>query len=452
MHHDSSAEPAYSVSEITQEIRDLIEGQLSRVWIEGEISNYRHHSSGHRYFNLKDENAQISCVFFRGHARDHKTPLDNGDQVQAYGDITVYEARGQYQLLVKLIQPKGYGELQARFEALKQKLMGEGLFDEDQKKPIPIFPQTIAIVTSPTGAAIQDMLNILQRRAPWVRVMVYPVPVQGSGAEHEIAKAIEQLSQTESIGLPPVDTIVVTRGGGSMEDLWNFNEECVARAIAQCSVPVVSAVGHEIDFTIADFVADLRAPTPSAAAELIVPDATELKRRSQNLFQTLEDRLQSGLDQAQTVLRLTRRTLDAREPARVLMSHAQHLDHLSERYHLSIRRHLSEYQTRLTQANQSLQIPRLGQKVSSESDRLSTLNKRLKNATTNRLEMLQASLKHHQDTLRQLSPQSTFSRGFSMTTNRDGEIITDPDQTKSGDTIETRIAKGKIISTVDKAE
>lgn len=449
MPNESNAEPAYSVTEITREIRDLLEGQLTGVWVEGEISNYRHHSSGHRYFNLKDESAQISCVFFRGHARDHKTPLDNGDQVQAYGDITVYEARGQYQLLVKLIQDKGAGELQARFEALKQKLLDEGLFDEEQKKPIPVFPQTIAIVTSPTGAAVQDMLNILQRRAPWVRVLIYPVPVQGKGAELKIADAIEQLSHPEKIGLPPIDTIVVTRGGGSMEDLWNFNEECVTRAIAQCPIPLVSAVGHEIDFTIADFVADLRAPTPSAAAELIVPDATELKRRSQDQYKTLETHLLSRMNQAQTVLRLTRQTLDAREPARVLMSHAQHLDHLNERFTLAARHQLDDSRARLEQTKQALQIPQLGQRISNESERLSSLNRRLNTSIAHRLESAQTSLSHFQDAMRQLSPEATFSRGFSMTTTPDGEIITDPNQTKTGDKIETRVAKGKIISTVE---
>ena len=452
MHSKSLEEPTYSVTEITREIRDLLEGQLTGVWIEGEISNYRHHSSGHRYFNLKDENAQISCVFFRGHARDHRTPIDNGDQVQAYGDITVYEARGQYQLMVKLIQPKGHGELQARFEALKQKLKEEGLFDEEQKKSIPAFPQTIAIVTSPTGAAIQDMLNILKRRAPWVRVLIYPVPVQGSGAEIKIAAAIEQLSYPEKIGLPRIDTLVVTRGGGSMEDLWNFNEECVARAIAECPIPLVSAVGHEIDFTIADFVADLRAPTPSAAAELIVPDADELKHRAQNQFKALETRLLSRVDQARVVLRLTRQTLEAREPARVLMSHAQHLDHLSERFSTAIDHHLDGGRKRLEHAGQALQVQQIGVKLSNSNERLSSLHRRFDIATRHRLESTQASLTQFQVILRQLNPEATFSRGFSMTTTPDGEIITEPGQTDSGDTIETRVAGGKIISTVKSSQ
>jgi len=452
MHAHSLDEPTYSVTEITREISSLLEGQLSGIWIEGEISNYRHHSSGHRYFNLKDENAQISCVFFRGHARDHGTPLDNGDQVQAYGDITVYEARGQYQLMVKLVQPKGHGELQARFEALKQKLHEEGLFEEERKKVIPIFPQTIAIITSPTGAAIQDMLNILQRRAPWVRILIHPVPVQGSGAELKIAEAIDELSHPEKFGLPPIDTIVVTRGGGSMEDLWNFNEECVARAIAECPIPLVSAVGHEIDFTIADFVADLRAPTPSAAAELIVPEATELKHRALNQFKALETHLLSRMNQAQMVLRLTRQTLDAREPARVLMSHAQHLDHLNERFSTAVDHHLDGYQRCLEQAGQPLKVQQLDQKLASSNESLSSLHKRFDTATRHRLEFTQASLARLQTALRQLSPEATFSRGFSMTTTPDGEMITDPKQTETGDTIDTRVAGGKIQSTVKSAQ
>ncbi len=447
-----SHESTYSVTEITREVRDLLEGQLGSVWIEGEISNYRHHSSGHRYFNLKDENSQISCVFFRGHARDHRTPLDNGDQVQAYGDITVYEARGQYQLMVKLVQATGHGALQAQFEALKQKLKDEGLFDQDRKKTIPVFPRTIAIVTSPSGAAIQDMLSILQRRAPWVRVLIYPVPVQGKGAERQIARAIEELSDPAKIGLPAIDTIVLTRGGGSMEDLWNFNEECVARAIAACPVPLVSAVGHEIDFTIADFAADLRAPTPSAAAELIVPDGAELRHRARFQMDRLESRLDSRLDQARTVLRLTRRTLDAHHPQRILLDHAQRLDFLSERFTKTVQFRLEESRRRLEQIGQRIHIHQIGHQLSNEGERLAMLGKRLDTAVAHQLENTHHSLERLHSGLRQLSPDATFARGFSMTTTPGGEIITDPAQAKPGDPIETRVAKGKIVSTVNGAD
>ncbi len=225
-----------SVSELTRAIRNTLEGEFGTVWVEGEISNHRLQDSGHHYFTLKDMAARS------------RVRLEDGLQLQVQGDLSVYEPRGQYQLVVKSVQAKGKGSLQAQFEALKRKLFEEGLFDEERKKLVPAFPSVVALVTSPTGAAIRDMLNVLTRRAPWVRVLVYPVKVQGAGAAEEIAAALEKLNSAEKLGLPVPDTIVVGRGGGSLEDLWAFNEEIVARAIAASEIPVVSAVGHEIDF------------------------------------------------------------------------------------------------------------------------------------------------------------------------------------------------------------
>ena len=276
-----------SVWELTRSIRSLLESEVGTVWVEGEISNYRRQSSGHQYFTLKDERSQLPCVLFRGSNNLLTGPaLADGLHVQARGEVTVYELRGQYQMIVQAVQPRGVGALQARFEALKRRLDAEGLFDAARKKPLPGFPVAVGIVTSPTGAALQDMLNILKRRAPWLRVVVHPVRVQGAGASLEIAEAIREFNLWAEgaggpthAGRPVVDLIVVARGGGSIEDLWEFNEEIVARAIAASGLPVVSAVGHEIDFTIADFAADLRAPTPSAAAELIAPDTAELLRQ-----------------------------------------------------------------------------------------------------------------------------------------------------------------------------
>src|ERR1700737_1482874 len=266
-----------TVSELPGKIRGTLETKFGAVWVQGEVSNYKLHPSGHQYFTLKDARAQIACVIFRNTMAPLRQPLVDGAQVQLYGNVSVFEARGQYQLSVQILQPLGLGLLQAKFEALKRKLEAEGLFDPARKRVLPKFPRRIGIVTSPSGAAIRDMLNVLRRRAPWLQILINPVRVQGTGAAQEIAVAIRELGQpTEAFA--PLDLIVVTRGGGSMEDLWEFNEEIVGRTIADVTVPIVSAIGHEIDFTIADFVADLRAPTPSAAAELIVPDIVDLRR------------------------------------------------------------------------------------------------------------------------------------------------------------------------------
>ncbi len=286
-----------SVAELTRSIRNLLEAQFGTVWVQGEISNYKKHPSGHQYFTLKDQRAAIACVIFRNTLPPFPIPLTDGMQVQVYGNVTVFEARGQYQLSVQILQSRGLGLLQAKFEALKRKLEAEGLFDVARKRPLPKFPRRIGIVTSPSGAAIQDMLNILRRRAPGVQVLINPVRVQGSGASLEIATAIRELSAPNE-SWKPLDVLVVARGGGSIEDLWEFNEEIVARAIIHSAIPVVSAVGHEVDFTIADFVADLRAPTPSAAAELIVPDVRDLERRTRELQNSLEKCWRNFLAQA----------------------------------------------------------------------------------------------------------------------------------------------------------
>ena len=267
-----------TVTQLVRRLRNLLEIEVGEVWVEGEVSNLRKQASGHWYFSLKDEHAQVACAMFGAIRREGSSVLADGVKVRVFAEPTVYEARGQLQIVVTRVERAGLGDLQARFEALKARLNAEGLFDPAAKRPLPRFPHTIGIVTSPTGAALRDILNILGRRAPWVRVVLAPVRVQGKGAEAGIARAIGRLGNPAAHGIPRCDVLIVGRGGGSLEDLWNFNEEVVARAIAACPIPVVSAVGHEIDFTIADFVADLRAPTPSAAAELVVPDRTDLLR------------------------------------------------------------------------------------------------------------------------------------------------------------------------------
>src|SRR3954454_4477286 len=303
-----SSAKVFRVSELTRSIRGLLETRFGAVWVQGEISNYTLHPNGHQYFTLKDQRAQIACVIWRDTMAPLRQPLTDGTQVQIFGTVSVFEARGQYQLSVQILQPRGLGLLQAKFDALKRKLEAEGLFAAERKRALPRFPRRIGIVTSSSGAAIRDVLNILQRRAPWLQILINPVRVQGTGAAQEIAVAIRELA-TPNERFAPVDLIIVTRGGGSMEDLWEFNEEIVASAIFHSAVPIVSAVGHEIDFTICDFVADLRAPTPSAAAELIVPDVMDLQRQMDRYARTLGRQLLNRVHDAQQRLDHARDTL-----------------------------------------------------------------------------------------------------------------------------------------------
>src|SRR5213595_97104 len=330
----------FTVGELTRQIRGTLVTKFGAVWVQGEISNYKLHPSGHQYFTLKDQRAQIACVIWRDAIAPPRQPLVDGTQVQVYGTVTVFEARGQYQLNVQILQPRGIGLLQAKFEALKRKLEAEGLFAAERKRPLPKFPRRIGVITSPGGAAIRDVLNVLRRRAPWLQILINPVRVQGAGAAQEIAVAIREFT-LPSEAFAPLDLIMITRGGGSIEDLWEFNEEIVARAIFNSAVPIVSAVGHEIDFTICDFVADLRAPTPSAAAELIVPDVVDLRRQidscARGLARQLLNRVrdaQQRLDHGREILQRClahkidaykrglihiTRALQARSPARELM-------------------------------------------------------------------------------------------------------------------------------------
>src|SRR5438046_2764813 len=298
----------FTVGELTRQFRGVLETKFGAVWVQGEISNYKLHPSGHQYFTLKDQRAQIACVIWRDTMLPPRQPLVDGTQVQVYGTVTIFEARGQYQLNVQILQPRGVGLLQPKFEALKRKLQAEGLFAPERKRPLPKFPRRIGIVTSLSGAAIRDMLNVLHRRAPWLQILINPVRVQGTGAAQEIAVAIRELA-SPSDRFAPLDLIVVTRGGGSIEDLWEFNEEIVARAIFNSTVPIVSAVGHEIDFTICDFVSDLSAPTPSAAAELIVPDVIDLHRRIDGCAHALARQLLDRVRDAQQRLDHARETL-----------------------------------------------------------------------------------------------------------------------------------------------
>jgi exodeoxyribonuclease VII large subunit len=281
----------YTVSDLTTEIRTVLEDSFAGVWVEGELSNFRHHSSGHMYFTLKDQESQIRAVMFRQQNRQLKFRPQDGLAILMYGEISVYEPRGEYQIVGEYMEPRGIGALQLAFEQLKERLQAEGLFDDSRKRPIPMLPGRIGVITSPTGAAIRDILQVLRRRFAGVDVLIYPVTVQGDQAAPEIVEAIRELNRRGGL-----DVLIVARGGGSIEDLWAFNEEVVARAIAASKIPVISAVGHQVDYTIADFVADLRAPTPSAAAELVVSKTDELAQRLDDLQARMSGAVRSRLD------------------------------------------------------------------------------------------------------------------------------------------------------------
>lgn len=338
-----------SVSEITRGVKARLESDFRDVWVEGQVTNFRGlNTSGHRYFNLKDEGAQLGAVLFKfSAAKGLGFELEDGQQVLAHGRLSVYEPRGNYQLMVDRLELKGVGALQRRFEQLKRQLEAEGHFDASRKKPLPAFPRRVGVVTSPTGAVIRDILTVTLRRCPWVDLVVLPVRVQGEGAKEDIAAAIE----AAGAGLAgPLDLLVLARGGGSLEDLWAFNEELVARAIAACPLPTLSAVGHETDTTIADFVADRRAPTPSAAAEILSPGLDDLRARLAHLLDQARGEVDARLRLAQGAVQALGHRLERASPRYRLEAGAQRLDELKTRLDAALRRGLADARTRLGRA------------------------------------------------------------------------------------------------------
>src|SRR5438874_7191655 len=436
-----------TVAELTRAIRGTIETRFGAVWVQGEISNYKQHPSGHQYFTLKDPRAQIAYVIFRNAPLSIRQPLADGAQVQVYGNVSVFEARGQYQLSVEIVQPRGLGLLQAKFEALKRKLEAQGLFDPARKKALPKFPQRIGIVTSPSGAAIRDILNILRRRARGIEILINPVRVQGLGAATEIASAINELSNPSTIW-SPIDLIVVARGGGSIEDLWEFNEEIVARAIAAALVPIVSAVGHEIDFTIADFVADLRAPTPSAAAELIVPAATELDRRMNELTICLQRCWRNFLAREQTRLRLFSERTVGRELLTRIQEGKQALDWRHESLQRNATGFLGNWRSRLTEDVAALRRHDPSREIVLRRSRFAELARRLAACPPQSVGTARKRFERTEKILAVLGPDATLRRGYSLTLDGTGNLVRSVTQVKRGDTIRTRVTDGTIKSNV----
>jgi exodeoxyribonuclease VII large subunit len=436
-----------TVAELTRAIRGTLETKFGAVWVQGEVSNYKLHPSGHQYFTLKDQRAQIACVIFRNAMAPLRVPLADGAQVQVYGNISVFEARGQYQLSVQIVQTRGAGLLQVKFEALKRKLEAEGLFDTARKRALPKFPHRIGIVTSPSGAAIRDILNVLRRRAPGLHILISPVRVQGIGAAAEIATAIRELSQANK-SWPALDLIVIARGGGSIEDLWEFNEEIVARAIFHSAVPVVSAIGHEIDFTMADFVADLRAPTPSAAAELIVPDFAEISRRIDELATCLQRCLRNFLAHQKTRLRyLSERTL-ARELVKWIRDAQQQVDIERENLRRVSRQYIVDARARLSNYGNTIRSRNPGRELIALRKNFGDLRKRFISVAPFSIEKARERFRRAEAVLRAVGPEATLRRGYSITRDTRGKIIQTVKLVRPKMKIRTRVNDGEFESEV----
>ncbi len=439
----TSTEPSVlSVEQLNLYIKQLLEGQIGSVWVKGELSNFKAHTSGHFYFSLKDSRSQISAVMFRGHNARLKFKPQDGMEVLVRAKVTVYEPRGNYQLMCDMMEPVGAGALQKAFEQLKLKLKGEGLFDSAKKRPIPAFPRHIAIVTSPTGAAIRDIINVISRRANSIQVTVVPTVVQGEAAAPQLRNAFQKAT-----ALPGVDVVIIGRGGGSIEDMWCFNDEALARLIAASPVPVISAVGHEIDFTIADFVADLRAPTPSAAAELVAKSAAELSNKVDSAERMLRLTFEKKMKfLREKMLGLSKRLVD---PKRRLQDLELRNDDLLNRLELAIQRRLQDRQHRVTLFRQKLGSPQ--DLIDRKKKDLSFLKARAEKALVYSVERKHSALTRVLAVLDSLSPLKVVDRGYSIVT-KNKHVIKSANQVKKGDSLEIRLAEGSITVVVESTE
>jgi exodeoxyribonuclease VII large subunit len=431
---------AISVSELTQRLKQILEDspQFQGCWIKGEISNFKHHSSGHMYFSLKDDRSKIRCVMFAGYNRLVKFKPKDGDHVLVRGYLSVYERDGQVQLYIQEMQPDGVGSLYLAFEQLKEKLSKEGLFDPVNKKPLPLYPRVIGVITSPTGAVIRDILTTIKRRYPLVDILIVPVPVQGESASRSIARAITMMSERAD-----ADVLIVGRGGGSIEELWAFNEEVVARSIFQCRIPIISAVGHETDFTIADFVADVRAATPTAAAELAVPSLHELRERLNQLRTTLSRRMNQHVKNARQSLQRLSDSAQLRFPQRRVDTEREHLDRLYERLFRSCR-----FLLKTKQQDLHLQMEKLARHspnalVERKNLQLKHLEQRLaltiQRHYRERLSQYQGILKQ----LDALSPLKVMGRGYGLIYREEnGQLVRSVKDVELGDVLRLRIKDG----------
>jgi exodeoxyribonuclease VII large subunit len=433
----------YSVTRLNREVRVLLERGLAVIWVEAELSNFSQPASGHWYFTLKDQEAQIRGAMFRQRNMTLGFTPKSGQLVLVRGRVSLYEPRGDYQMIAEHMEEAGVGALKREFERLKARLAAEGLFAPELKRPLPVFPRRIGVITSPSGAAVRDILHILKRRYPPAQVLIYPTPVQGAAAVPALIQALELASLRAEC-----DVIIVARGGGSLEDLWAFNDEGVARAIRACAIPVISGVGHEIDFTIADFVADVRAPTPSGAAELVVPDRQELLNALRRIGARLVQSGRRELRSANQLLVQLRHRLQRTHPGVRLQTGAQRLDELEQRLRKALHAHAQQQNIRLSAAVTALMRVTPAHRVAALSARSAELRMRLHHALRRSVQHSIHRLSLAQHKLDAVSPLATLARGFAVVTRLDGRLITDASTVAVGDDIQARLHRGVLQARV----
>ena len=439
----------YGVAELNRKAKGLLENQLGTVWVEGQITGLRRQSSGHIYFGIKDEKGQLGCALFRGTDSENRSLIEDGTQVLLQGNVTLFEARGQYQLIIRKVEPLGQGALQVKFEKLKRKLESEGLFAPGRKRPLPGYPARIGLVTSPTGAAIRDVLHVVLRRNPSLQIVLEPCRVQGETAAAEIAKAVHRLNQWSTRHSESLDLILLTRGGGSLEDLWAFNEEVLARAVHESVLPVVSAVGHEVDILITDFVADVRAATPSVAGELITEDVFASRGDLTSTAAYLRRLAKGGVESARRELsRLTHR-LGRAHPRRTLDDSFQRLDNQLDDLNRLAKQGVVARREHLRLASQRLLSLRPTALLARRRDQLGWLQRRLAEVPSRALGKRAASLEQAASLLELLSPKSVLARGYSITRDAaTGAVLRDAKNAKPGQMLRTHLHDGEISSTV----
>lgn len=440
----------FSVSELTVEVRRLLEKQIGQIWVTGEVTNLRIQASGHIYFTLKDASSQLGCVLFRGDPVSNREALQDGRKVVLKGEMTVYEARGQYQLHVQSIELQGVGALQVAFEKLKQKLNAEGLFAQERKRPLPHYPCRIGLVTSPSGAAIRDVVHVIERRNRSLKIMLAPCAVQGAGAAAEIANSIRMLNAWSKKSKTKLDLILVTRGGGSLEDLWAFNEEVVARAIFDSALPVVSAVGHEIDFTISDFVADLRAATPSAAAEIITEGVFSAGKWAAQIPDRIRDRLRQRFVREENRLEQLFQRLNRAHPRRNLNEKLQHLDDLQLTLYRCVRHDLTRLNSGFQNIQERLARLRPTQILARYRPLVEQEQRRLDEVVRHRLQDLRLHCVNLETRLRLLAPEKVLARGYSITMDAEtGKVIRSATEVHPGQKLKTKLRSGEIRSVTE---